>query len=64
MTIKQGEELSKYFYDLSKISFALIVVGSLISKEPFILGIFIIGFFFTIISALAGFKISRFKEKD
>ncbi|MBU0567471.1 hypothetical protein KJ693_05795 [bacterium] len=62
MTIKQGEELSKYFYDLSKIAFALIVVGSLISKEPFILGIFIIGFLFTIISGILGFKISKFKE--
>ena len=62
MTTKQGEELSKYFYDLSKIAFALIVVGSLISKKPFILGIFIIGFLFTIISGILGFKISKFKE--
>ena len=48
LTQRQKENVAKYLFDLSKISFAVPVIGTIVSKDPFNFTIFWGGIFFTI----------------
>ncbi|MEW6006709.1 MAG: DUF6722 family protein [bacterium] len=50
------KEVAKYFLDLSKVTFTLLVISPFIGKESFNLFLFICGFIATIILALVGYK--------
>ncbi len=45
---KQREDISKFFFDLAKLSFAGLIIGSLIPTYSFSLLIFGLGLFLTI----------------
>jgi len=46
LTKRQKENIAKYLFDLSKISFAVPVIGTVVSKEPFAFATFWGGIFF------------------
>lgn len=58
-TRRQRENIAKYLFDLSKISFAVPVIGTVVSKEPFHFGIFWGGIFFTITTFVLALILDR-----
>lgn len=52
ISIRQHQNLSKFFYDLAKLTFAGLALGSIISKEPVSSFIFITGLGLTIVFAI------------
>lgn len=63
MDWNQREGLSKYLYDLSKLSFVLVVLGSLIAKPPFNPQLFWVGVGITVGFAVAALYLSKKEEK-
>jgi len=58
-TIRQYQNLSKFLYDVAKLSFAGFVIGSVISKEPVSPFVFIIGLGVTICLAIIAFCLDK-----
>ena len=59
LTKRQKENIAKYLFDLSKISFAVPVIGTVVSKEPFAFATFWGGIFFTITTFLLAVILDR-----
>jgi len=59
MNKEQTKNLAKYSYDISKICFALIVLGQLLQPAGFRTWVFIIGIITTIIFLYIGYFIDK-----
>jgi len=59
MNKEQTKNLAKYSYDISKICFAIIVIGQIIRPDEFKPWIFIVGIIFTINFLIFGYLLDR-----
>ncbi|MEW5767563.1 MAG: DUF6722 family protein [bacterium] len=62
ITIRQHQNLSKFLYDIAKLSFAGFVVGSIISKEPMGPFVLIVGLGITICLAIIALSLDKEDE--
>jgi hypothetical protein len=59
LTQKQKENIAKYLFDISKLSFAGIVVGRIIAREELLSWVFIIGIAFSVATFILAVVIDK-----
>jgi hypothetical protein len=59
LTQKQKENIAKYLFDISKLSFGGIVVGRIIAKEELLSWVLMIGITFSVVMFILAVMIDR-----